>query len=190
MIEHARAEIHQLSATLASMTEQVQQHAGPLSINQLNWKPNDSEWSVGQCLDHLIVTNSSYFPQIDQVLVGNKRAAVMERMPWLPSLYGRLMIKMVGPNAGRSVPAPRVFWPTQSDVNTQIVAQFVEMQEAMQRRMASCANLPVDAIIITSPASSFVVYSVLDAFRIITVHEQNHFNQLMRLIQHPNFPTY
>lgn len=33
-----------------------------ISSEQLNWKPSAESWSIAQCLDHLIIADSSYFP--------------------------------------------------------------------------------------------------------------------------------
>jgi hypothetical protein len=184
-----QSEIEELRGTLAYLSREIQQQVVSLSTSQLNWKPNKMEWSVGQCLDHLIVTNTSYFPQIDQLLAGTKQSTLWERLPLLPTLYGRIMIRILGPESTSRVPAPNAFLPTQSDVQPQIASLFLSMQEEISQRILACQHLPIADIVITSPASNFVIYSLLDAFRIIVVHEQNHFNQLMRLIQHPDFPT-
>jgi hypothetical protein len=34
--------------------------ATELTLDQLNWKPVPGQWSVGQCLEHLAVTNEIY----------------------------------------------------------------------------------------------------------------------------------
>lgn len=33
---------------------------GGLSARQVNWKPSEAEWSVGQCFDHLVISNRAY----------------------------------------------------------------------------------------------------------------------------------
>jgi hypothetical protein len=55
--------------------------------------------------------------------------------------------------------------------------------------MEKTKNLKIDRTIISSPVASVVTYSVLDAFRIIVVHEQRHFQQAQRVTQEQNFPS-
>jgi len=55
--------------------------------------------------------------------------------------------------------------------------------------MASVKDLNIDRTVISSPAANFVTYSLLDAFRIIVVHEQRHFQQAMRVKANTNFPN-
>ena len=58
---------------------------GGLNGTQLNWKPNPDKWSVGQCLDHLIVSNSQYFPIFDEILSGKKTARFGKKYPCCPA---------------------------------------------------------------------------------------------------------
>ena len=45
--------------------------AGPLTPEQLNWKPAPEKWSVGQCLEHLAISNEVYQPPIAEALAGS-----------------------------------------------------------------------------------------------------------------------
>ena len=38
-----------------------------IRLEQLNWKPSPDQWSIGQCLDHLLVFDSSYFPPLKNI---------------------------------------------------------------------------------------------------------------------------
>ncbi|RPI71065.1 MAG: hypothetical protein EHM47_11000, partial [Ignavibacteriales bacterium] len=33
-----------------------------LSYNQINWRPAESQWSIGECIEHLWRTNMKYIP--------------------------------------------------------------------------------------------------------------------------------
>ena len=39
-----------------------------LGPEQINWKPDAGVWSVGQCLQHLLVANEVYQPAISRAL--------------------------------------------------------------------------------------------------------------------------
>src|SRR5688500_20391303 len=53
---------------------------GGLTKEQLNWKPSAERWSVAQCFDHLITTNSGYLPIVDDVLAGQKKSSVWQKI--------------------------------------------------------------------------------------------------------------
>src|SRR5262249_21641958 len=61
-----------------------------LSGGQLNWKPSPHQWSVGQCLDHLLVSSEVYLPPISRALDGRTSSPVDETRP---GPVGRLFIR-------------------------------------------------------------------------------------------------
>ena len=162
---------------------------GSLTKEQLNWKPSAERWSVAQCFDHLITTNSGYLPIIDDVLAGQKKSSVWQKLPFLPSLWGKMLIKSLDPAQTRKMKAPKRFEPAQSDVSGSIINDFAAQQEKVLEKIRATANLDLEHIVITSPAASFVTYSLMDAYRIIVVHERRHFQQAQRVTQESGFPT-
>ncbi len=45
-----------LSEALILIDNATEQFSG-LSENQINWKPSEEKWSIGECIDHLVVTH-------------------------------------------------------------------------------------------------------------------------------------
>src|SRR5437899_9635466 len=65
---------------------------GRLSGEQVNWKPREGEWSIGQWFDHLVISNRPYVQIFDEILAGRRRQRVWERIPLLPRLFGMVLI--------------------------------------------------------------------------------------------------
>ena len=172
--------------TIAVDTERV---FGSLSPTQLNWKPSAERWSVGQCFDHLINSNRGYLPIIDSVIAGKKESSVWQKLPVLPGLWGKLLIKSLDPSSTRKIKAPKKFEPAQSDVNDSVIHDFVAQQNTITEKMRATATMDLERIVITSPAVSVVAYSLMDAYRIIAVHERRHFQQAERVTQETGFPN-
>ena len=161
---------------------------GGLSAAQLNWKPSAERWSIAQCFEHLITSNKGYLPIIESVRSGKKQTRFVERLPVLPGLAGKLLIKSLDPASTRKLKAPKSFQPAQSDISATVIEDFVAQQEQIIEGMKSTAHLDLEKIIITSPALSFVAYSLMDGYRIIVTHERRHFQQAERVTQEPAFP--
>lgn len=162
---------------------------GQLSPAQLNWKRSPEEWSVGQCFDHLILTNRPYFPLIEKIAAGQKPGRLWERMPLLPGLFGKLVLGAVSPESARKVKARKGFQPAQSDVDGQIISRFAEHQDELVRLMKATEALELERIIITSAISPVVIYSLLDGYRIMITHERRHFLQAERVMAAEEFPA-
>jgi hypothetical protein len=181
-------EIQSLVSQADAIAVDARRVFGDLSKEQLNWKPSAERWSVAQCFDHLITTNGGYLPIVDDVLKGQKKSSVWQKLPFLPSLWGKMLIKSLDPAQTRKMKAPKKFQPAQSDVSGSIINDFVAQQEKIIEKIKASANLDLERIVITSPAASFVTYSLMDAYRIIVVHERRHFQQAQRVTQESGFP--
>ena len=184
-----RAELQDLQVEIRSITDQIQNEFRSLRADQLNWKPAVASWSVGQCFDHLITSNKGYFPIVESVVAGKKKTRLLERFPILPAIWSKALISSLDPKGGRKLKAPAAFQPSSSYIPDSIIQDFVSQQGRVADAMEAAKSVDVDRIVITSPAASFVTYTLFDAFRIIVVHEQRHFQQALRLKAHPNFPN-
>lgn len=182
-------ELIQLIASLQTVTEDTQDSFGQLSAEQLNWTPHSDQWSIAQCLDHLIVINSGYFSIFNKIVNGEYRPRFRERLPLLPRLFGPLILKVVQPQSQRKFKTSAEFEPTKSDIDADIIEKFSRHQQQMINLMKQTTNLNLQGIIITSPVGSVVTYSLLDAFKIVTAHEQRHLAQAKRVMERDGFPA-
>jgi hypothetical protein len=55
--------------------------------------------------------------------------------------------------------------------------------------MKATEHLDLEKIVITSPVAGAVIYSLMDAYRLIVVHEQRHFQQAKRVTEETGFPS-
>jgi len=181
----------QLSALVSAVTainDETLAAFGDLTAQQLNWKPSAEQWSVAQCFDHLLTTNAAYFPVFDEILSGEKTPTFWERLPWLPAVWGKLLIKAVAPESQRKLKAPKIFRPSSSTVDEAIIRRFVEQQNQVIKYMKATEGLDLERIKIPSPVTGFITYSLLDAYRIIINHERRHLLQATRVSETDGFP--
>ena len=90
---------------------------------------------------------------------------------------------------GRKVKARPQFLPSRTAIDPGIIGAFLDQQERLVKEMKATRELELERITITSPILSLITYSLMDAYRIIVVHEQNHFVQARRVLEAPGFPT-
>lgn len=182
-----KADLTKLIAAANNVATEAKSSFGHLTVSQLNWKPSADRWSVAQCFDHLLTSNKGYFPIIESVLAGRKQT-FWEGMPLLPGLAGKLLIKSLDPSSTRKLKAPKRFEPAQSDVTGSVINDFIDQQGKLIERMKATEHLNLEKIVITSPAAAAITYSLMDAYRIIVIHEQRHFQQALRVTEERRYP--
>lgn len=187
-MNYQQADLPSLIAEANSVASEAKSRFGNLTASQLNWRPSADRWSVAQCFDHLLTSNKGYLPIFESVL-GGKKPTLWEKMPVLPGLAAKLLIKSLDPASTRKIKAPKSFEPAQSDIRPSVIDDFVSQQRAIVEKMKATEHLDLDKIVITSPISAAVTYSLMDAYRIIVVHEQRHFQQAKRVTEESGFPA-
>ena len=161
---------------------------GALSSGQLNWKPDESRWSIGQCIDHLITTNRTYLPIFEKVSKDNRSASGWKRVPFLPVVWGKILLHSVQPDNPRKRKTFNVFLPSMSDINKRIVGDFIVHQKELITLISETDSVDHEKIVVTSPVSRLVTYTLKYCCLIIITHEKRHLLQAKRVMEYDNFP--
>lgn len=159
---------------IGEVTEHVENTFRKLDSQQLRWKPSQDQWSISECLAHLIKTNSCYIPQFEQIIQGQKRTSFWEMLPLLPGFWGKLIIKTVHPETRRKVKTFNVFMPEGAAASDSILQDFKQHQEKLSSMISRFDGVNLDETMITSPASKLITYSLHDCLLILALHEQRH----------------
>src|SRR5215203_1477075 len=87
---------------------------GELTSNQLNLKPNAGSWSIAQILDHLIVTNESYYPVFERVKAGKNKVPWIGNLPFVHKAIGNMIADSLKPETKRKTKTFKIWEPQSS----------------------------------------------------------------------------
>src|SRR4030095_12742942 len=110
---------------LQHIRDYVDQNISGLNEEQLNWKTFSSRWSIAQCLDHILVTNTKYFEIFDQLLNKGYRPSSWERVSPFTSWWGKQLLRSTGAIAATKLKAPKVFAPSNDIIDEDIISSFL-----------------------------------------------------------------
>lgn len=159
-----------------------------LSVHQLNWKPAPESWSIGQCMDHLVVSDSLYFPTLEKIADGSFRMNTWEKINPFSHFLGRVLVNQMTEKVTKKVKAPKVFVPSSSQLDPGIMDRFYKHLDTLLDYVSGFKRTDLDKTHITSPVSKVVTYSLRDALTILVNHEHRHVNQAMRVKDAKDFP--
>jgi hypothetical protein len=109
-------------------------------------------------------------------------------MPFLPGFFGRMLVKAISPNSKQKFKAPKNFQPSMSVIDPQIVGRFIAHQDEVIEKVKATSAINLEKTIIYSPVTKVMTYSLLDAYRIIVLHERRHMAQAARVMATSGFP--
>lgn len=177
-----------VTGEIAGITQDVRGTFGKLSTEQLNWKPGEGKWSVAQCLDHLIKSNTGFALEFDALASGNRKARFFEKYSPLSGMMGRFLIKAVTDDSKKAkAPTKKVVPP--SDLSPDIVETFCENLEMIAEKISPLGDIDAKKTILTSPLVSIFTYSLDDAYTVIVEHSKRHVRQAKRVMETDGFPV-
>jgi hypothetical protein len=184
----AKVFMNEIISELEKISESAQKTFGNLRSEQINFKPSAESWSVGQCFEHLKITNSAFFPKLESIIKGERKQTFWEKISPFSGFFGNLMVKSLNPKSERKLKAPKTIQPSASNISATIIEDFCQHQTELADKVRQTENLDTKKIILTSPFAKPVTYSLYDAYRIIVTHEKRHFQQAERVMQAEGFP--
>jgi hypothetical protein len=175
-----------LISELNAADERATTLAKTLTPRQLNWSPSPGVWSVGQCLEHLRVTNEVYLKPMSDSLGGRQRAAVQEIKPgW----FGRWFIRsFIEPSSrvarGR---APKKIRPA-AQVDSSILDRFLKSNDEARDLVRRARNHDVNRIRFRNPFIPVIRFTVGTGLEILSQHQRRHLLQAERIRASASFP--
>ena len=159
----------------------------PLTSAQLTWKPRPDVWSVGQCLEHLCITNEVYLGPIERSLGAPPGGPVDEITPgW----FGRWFIRTyIDPTTQQKrAPAPKKIVPVAMQIDGSILDRFIASNAGVRELIGRAAAYDVNRLRFENPFLPMIRFTVGTGFQIIARHNHRHLLQADRVRQLSDFP--
>lgn len=179
--------VNGITTQLTAAADDARSAFGGLTPEQLNWKPSETGWSVGQCLEHIIKTNTEFYDDFDLIAKGGRTNSVWENWSPLTGLIGGFLIKTLANDAKKTkAPSKKIVPP--SEIAADIVERFVAHHAELNDKIAATANVDWDKTVVTSPFLAIMTYRLSDGYRIVVEHSKRHIRQAKRVMKTDGFP--
>src|SRR5690349_12014456 len=149
-----------------------------LNPEQLNWQPAPGAWSIGQCLEHLCITNEVYLPAISSSLSGKPASAVPDITPgW----FGRWFIRSFIEPSPRTkhARAPKKIVPG-ARVEPSVLDRFLRSNQAARELVRHARDYDVNRIRFRNPFIPVIRFTAGTGLEIVSGHERRHLLQAER----------
>jgi hypothetical protein len=120
-------------------------------------------------------------------LDGSRRRTVWQRLPVLPGLLGRMLVRSQAPESARKYKASPPAQPAASDIAPDVIQRFVDQHRDVAEWVRALGDRRAGTIMV-SPFIGVIAYSVLDGCRLIVAHDRRHVEQARRVALSPGFP--
>ena len=176
----------ELMAELARLSFEASQVAGPLDDAGFNWQPNDGkEWSVGQCIEHLVRANRLYLDALEEAArAAIEKEGVGEPTPLVPGRLGRWFIDSIEPESGPKLNAPKKIVPPSYCMKMSTLVAFAGEQQRIIELVRDTAGIDCNSIKFKNPlAYGLRVFNLSTGLLVMTAHERRHLLQARRVVE-------
>lgn len=142
-------------------------------------RPREGDWSIGECVAHLTMTNTRYLPLLAEAIDAAPTMEVPERMR--RDVAGWLLSRMMEPPVRFKVPTSAEFIPAGAANRASNLAEFDAAQAGIRDLIAQLDGLDPTRIRLTSPFNARLRYSLYSALHILAAHERRHIWQAGRV---------
>lgn len=173
---------HQLQHRIRRVLDTVGQEFGPLTNEQLSWKPAPDRWSIMACLQHLNLAERFYIRNIQHkvdalgLLQTNPADQTLES-DWV----GKAMLYAIDPQVKIKLPAPGMLRPRGDLDPHTVMQQFVELQTLLDTLLDKAVYLDWNRDKVTSLYGNWLKIRLGDTLRMLVSHTERHMNQAGRV---------
>jgi uncharacterized damage-inducible protein DinB len=195
-----RTDINTLPANLnAALTNYAKQYqainsevgemVSRLSNNQFNWRPDNSDWSIAECIDHLTLTGREFLPIVDKLIGQARTKGWQSDGPFHHGFFGNLFIKAVEPPVKLKVKAPAQLQSHEQKAKEQVQTDFANIQQEYLRRIKDANGLDLAKVKEVIPFRRYIKLSLGQWLQFVAAHERRHLWQMNLVKAHKNFPA-
>lgn len=171
---------------LDTADQRAKELAKGLTPLQLNWKPSQDAWSVGQCLEHLRLANEMYLPAIMDSLTDRPLLEVQDITPgWFGAWFLRNYIEPS--SESKRARAPKKIAPD-TRVDPHILDLFLTSNQAARELVRRASDYDVNRIRFKNPFIPVLRFTVGTGLEIVSRHQRRHLLQAERVKQATDFP--
>jgi hypothetical protein len=179
----ANAEVADYARQLEAVVQESQTLCAPLGDDAFNRQPGPGRWSVGQCLEHLNITERKMLarmePAAQQIRARGGRAAGPTRHGWIMTW----LINDMEPPVKRRYPTGKGFLPAVRLSKTDVLREFVALHQRVQRLLESVDGYDLNAAKVQSPFFRLLRYRLGSAVALMCAHDRRHVWQAKQVVK-------
>jgi hypothetical protein len=174
-------EIEQYCKEFEQISSQAKQLTEGLNEQRFNWRPQPDQWSIEECLAHLLIAGNWEIRAIEDAIGHAKAHGLTGVGPFHYGPLERLVVRKTEPPVKRKFTAPKRFRPLHEQPVTAVLPSFLHLQSQLTLLARSAEGLDLARIKVPTPISRLLRLSLGMTFAQVAAHERRHLEQAWRV---------
>jgi DinB superfamily len=152
-----------------------------LNEERFNWRPQPDQWSIEECLAHLLIAGNWEIRAIEDAIGHGKAHGLTGAGPFRYGPLQRLVVRKTEPPVARKLTAPKRFRPLHEQPVTAVLPSFLHLQSQLTLLARNADGLDLARIKVPTPISRLIRLSLGMTFAQVAAHERRHLEQAWRV---------
>jgi len=165
----------------AAIEADLLQLANTLTEAQFHAPPRGGGWSIGYCVEHLVLSGKAFLPTWDAALGKAARNKSGEEAALPYTWWQRKILHFVENPARLRHKSPALLAPCSRRSIDETVGRFLDMHRELVRRLDASRSLDLRHSKVQSPFVSWLSFELGFSFDLCLAHERRHLSQAWRV---------
>jgi hypothetical protein len=160
-----------------------------MTAAQFNWRSAPRRWSVGQCLEHVVLTAQLYPEAVERMIDEARARRERGERPYRQRLLARWLISSMEPPPGLRVRSPRRVEPRRDLAIDVVTRAFSDVHQRLASLVARADGVSLEHARMTSPFLPVLKLTLGQTFEVNLAHGRRHLWQARQVIKAPHYPS-
>lgn len=174
------SQLEQYRKEFESIKQDATELTSGLTYAQFNWRPSPNEWSIEECLGHLVLGGNFIVKQIEPAVESATAAGLTGTGPFKLSGFDKFALKYTEPPPKRKSSAPKFLRPLHDQPITAVLPSFLHLQDQLLLWMGRSEGLNLARVKVKTPIP-LLKFTLAGAFAQTAAHERRHIQQAWRV---------
>lgn len=148
------------------------------SPEQLNYKSNDTDWSVLECIEHLCLYGKFYLPEIENRIL---KVGSVNNTYFKSGFLGNYFVNMIKASNIKKIKATKQMDVTGSELTMSTINQFLKQLEWLDSLLVKSEKVDLTKVKTSISLSKIIKLRLGDTLRFIVYHNERHILQAKRI---------
>lgn len=155
---------------------------------QLNWRPDTTRWSIGQCLSHILLSGGPYLARLDALVEDARQREHAGQPAFRQGIISRWFIRSMEPPPRFKAKTFRSMEPGATFSRDALIRDFVAFHDDLAARVRAMRGVDPDRARMNSPFFRPLRFTLGQSVALLVTHARRHLWQARQIRQHPSFP--
>jgi hypothetical protein len=159
-----------------------------LNEGQFFWQPEPGSWSVGHCIDHLVVTGRDSLSNIRRAIELARLKNLLSMGPFRYSVIDKWLVRQMEPPPRFKMKAPAAYLPKMDKDFAGTAADFLQLQDDFIDCLEAANGINLARVRVQNPVSRLIRFSLGQEFAFNVAHQKRHLWQARLVSERHDFP--